>query len=543
MFTQINNFITWFDGVVWGLPLIILILFTGILLTTRLGLLQVRHLGKALKFMVKNEEGGDGEVTSFGALCTALSATIGTGNIVGVATAIAAGGPGALFWMIVAAFFGMATKYAEGLLAIKYRTIDKEGHVLGGPFYYIENGMGKQWRWLAKIFAFFGAGVGLFGIGTFTQVNGIASAVTNFFDPDKAHTVALFGNTYSWATVVACLILTVCVGLVVLGGIQRIAKVSQVVVPFMAVLYVALALIIVITILCFSLIHLAPYDAIDAMTTPKMSPEMVQMIREKYGYDQPVYVQYIRWLEGILNGNFGYSIVTKTNIFDELATRIPNTIKLVLPSYLTAYVISIVLGLVAGSHKNKWLDKLIDGICSLWIAMPTFWVAMLFIYLFGYKLRILPILGMHTVGVNTLSDFLLHFITPYMVLTLAFIPDNVRYVRSSTITQYSEDYVMVQKAFGASKAEIMFKHVCKNVLLPVITKLGMALPTLVTGAVITETVFSWPGIGPYFIKAVQGMDYPIVMIVLILSSTLVVLGNLLSDILYCVTDPRIRKMG
>ena len=205
----------------------------------------------------------------------------------------------------------------------------------------------------------------------------------------------------------------------------------------------AIPLIIVITILCFSLIHLAPYDAIDAMTTPKMSPEMVQMIREKYGYDQPVYVQYIRWLEGILNGNFGYSIVTKTNIFDELATRIPNTIKLVLPSYLTAYVISIVLGLVAGSHKNKWLDKLIDGICSLWIAMPTFWVAMLFIYLFGYKLRILPILGMHTVGVNTLSDFLLHFITPYLVLTLAFIPDNVRYVRSSTITQYSEDYVMV----------------------------------------------------------------------------------------------------
>ena len=141
----------------------------------------------------------------------------------------------------------MATKYAEGLLAIKYRTIDKDGHVLGGPFYYIENGMGKQWRWLAKIFAFFGAGVGLFGIGTFTQVNGIASAVKNFFDPDTVHTVSLFGNTYSWATVIACLILTLCVGLVVLGGIQRIAKVSQIIVPFMAVLYVALALIIVIT--------------------------------------------------------------------------------------------------------------------------------------------------------------------------------------------------------------------------------------------------------------------------------------------------------
>ena len=150
MLQQINELIKWIDDAVWGLPLIIMILTTGIYLTVRLGLLQIRHLGKALKFMVKNEEDGTGEVSSFGALCTALSATIGTGNIVGVATAIAAGGPGALFWMVVAALFGMATKYAEGLLAIKYRTIDAEGHVLGGPFYYIENGMGKNFRWLGK---------------------------------------------------------------------------------------------------------------------------------------------------------------------------------------------------------------------------------------------------------------------------------------------------------------------------------------------------------------------------------------------------------
>ena len=247
MFAQIDAFITWVDDRIWGLPLITLILVTGCYLTIRLGLLQVRHLGKALKFMVKNEEEGHGEVTSFGALCTALSATIGTGNIAGVATAIAAGGPGALFWMVVAAFFGMATKYAEGLLAIKYRTIDEEGHVLGGPFYYIENGMGKKWKWLAVIFAFFGAGVGLFGIGTFTQVNSIASAVKDFFDPQTVYAVELFGRTYSWATVITCIILTLCVGLVVIGGIKRIAKVSEVVVPFMAVLYVGLGLIIIVT--------------------------------------------------------------------------------------------------------------------------------------------------------------------------------------------------------------------------------------------------------------------------------------------------------
>ena len=246
MFAQIDKIITAIDNAVWGLPLICLIMATGIFLTARLGLVQIGHLGKAFKFMFKDEEDGSGEVTSFGALCTALSATIGTGNITGVATAIALGGPGALFWMVIAAFFGMATKYAEGLLAIKYRTIDEDGHVLGGPFYYIENGMGKKWTWLAKIFAFFGAGVGLFGIGTFTQVNSIASAVKNFFDPDMAHTVSLFGGNYSWATVVAGVILTVCVGLVVLGGIQRIAKVSEVIVPFMAVLYVGLAVIIII---------------------------------------------------------------------------------------------------------------------------------------------------------------------------------------------------------------------------------------------------------------------------------------------------------
>ena len=247
MFAQIDKIITAIDNAVWGLPLICLIMATGIFLTARLGLVQIRHLGKAFKFMFKDEEDGSGEVTSFGALCTALSATIGTGNITGVATAIALGGPGALFWMVIAAFFGMATKYAEGLLAIKYRTIDEDGHVLGGPFYYIENGMGKKWTWLAKIFAFFGAGVGLFGIGTFTQVNSIASAVKNFFDTDMAHTVSLFGGNYSWATVVAGVILTLCVGLVVLGGIQRIAKVSEVIVPFMAVLYVGLAVIIIIT--------------------------------------------------------------------------------------------------------------------------------------------------------------------------------------------------------------------------------------------------------------------------------------------------------
>ena len=243
----LGNILDKIDSFVWGVPLIVLILAVGIYLSIRLGFLQIRHLPKALKFMFQNEEEGHGEVSSFGALCTALSATIGTGNIVGVATAIGvlAGGPGALFWMWLAALFGMATKYAEGFLAVKYRTIDKEGHVLGGPFYYIENGMGPKWKWLAKLFAFFGACVGLFGIGTFTQVNGIASAVQGFFDPNKENTISIFGNEYSIAIVITAIVLALCVGLVVIGGIQRISKVSQVIVPFMAVTYILAALVLI----------------------------------------------------------------------------------------------------------------------------------------------------------------------------------------------------------------------------------------------------------------------------------------------------------
>lgn len=248
MALSFNDLVDKVDGWVWGWPLIIIILCAGVWLTVRTGFVQVKHLGKALKFMVKNEENGEGEVSSFAALCTALSATIGTGNIVGVATAICLGGPGALLWMILAAFFGMATKYSEGFLAIKYRERKEDGHYIGGPFYYIEKGMGKKWKWLAKLFAFFGIFVGLMGIGTFTQINGITSAIQNFFDPHREHIAFSIGEySYSWAVVIGGIIVTVCTALVVLGGIKRIAKVSQIIVPFMAIIYVLFALIIVIT--------------------------------------------------------------------------------------------------------------------------------------------------------------------------------------------------------------------------------------------------------------------------------------------------------
>lgn len=305
----------------------------------------------------------------------------------------------------------------------------------------------------------------------------------------------------------------------------------------------AIPLLLLITLICFTLINLAPYDAIDSITTPEMSKAEVEAKREAYGLNDPMIVQYCRWVGNVLKGDFGYSLLSHTSIKYDLKIRIPATIKLVLPSYLTAYLLSIVLGLLAGSHKNKWQDKLIDGMCSVGISMPTFWFAMIVMYFFGYKFKMFPLMGMHTIGLeDSFADFMKHFIMPYIVLTVGFLPDLTRYVRGSTIGQLKEDYVIVQQAFGARKTEILFKHVGKNVLIPLITKLGMALPMLVTGAVITETIFSWPGIGSYFVKAISAMDYPIVMSILILSGTLVILGNLLSDVLYCLTDPRIKTM-
>ena len=235
------------DNIVWGLPTIILILATGILLTVRLKGVQFSKLGRGFKTLFSKPEGGKGEVSPFAALCTALSATIGTGNIVGVATAIASGGPGALFWMWLAALLGTATKYTECMLAVKYREHASDGHVLGGPFYTIEKGMGKNWKWLAVLFAIFGVCVGLFGIGTFTQINGITSAVNNAVDPANSHIAfTLFGNSYTWATVISGIVITFAVALVIIGGLKRISKVAEKIVPAMAVMYVFLGLTVII---------------------------------------------------------------------------------------------------------------------------------------------------------------------------------------------------------------------------------------------------------------------------------------------------------
>ncbi|MFM0773222.1 alanine/glycine:cation symporter family protein [Streptococcus suis] len=224
LFKAINN-------LVWGPPLLLLLVGTGVYLTLRLGVFQIGKLPTAFRLIFSSDQSGQGDVSSFAALCTALAATVGTGNIVGVATAITTGGSGALFWMWVAAFFGMATKYAEGFLAIKYRTKDANGQAAGGPMHYITLGMGQKWKPLAVFFAVSGVLVALLGMGTFSQVNSIASSMS---------------SSFGLAPQLVSIVTAISIAFFIFGGIEKISDVSTKIVPFMAILYILASLIVLV---------------------------------------------------------------------------------------------------------------------------------------------------------------------------------------------------------------------------------------------------------------------------------------------------------
>lgn len=231
----------------WYIPILVLILITGIIMTIKLKGIQFTKFPTAIRLIFSKEKESHGEVSTFAALCMSLSATIGTGNIIGVATAIFLGGPGALFWMIILALFGLATKYAEGFLAIKYRHINKKGEVIGGPMAYIEYGMGEKYKPLAKTFAFCAALAALMGIGTMTQSNGISEACgTLFASFQDAQSITLLGKEQNIITVAVGIIITFLAAIVLIGGTKRISKVCELIVPFMAILYIGCCLLILL---------------------------------------------------------------------------------------------------------------------------------------------------------------------------------------------------------------------------------------------------------------------------------------------------------
>jgi len=241
------NWLSKLSDALWGFPLIVTLFLVGLYFTVKLRFIQIKFLPKSFRYMFETKEGADGDITGFGALCTELAATLGTGNIVGVAAAIYLGGVGSLFWMVITAVFMMAIKYAESFLAVKFR-IQKNGSFLGGPFYYIERGMGKKFKPLAKAFALFGSLAGLLGMGTVTQIKSVTSAVQGFFDPHiKAVAFSIGGQKYSVFTVICAVVFTILTFFVLVGGIKRIARVSELFIPLMAGVYIFFCLVIILT--------------------------------------------------------------------------------------------------------------------------------------------------------------------------------------------------------------------------------------------------------------------------------------------------------
>lgn len=302
----------------------------------------------------------------------------------------------------------------------------------------------------------------------------------------------------------------------------------------------SIPILFIVSIISFLIIYMAPGDPVNSYISADMTPEDINNIRENLGLNKPIYIQYIIWLKNILLGDFGYSLVDFRPVGQEILTRIPATFLLMGSSLLLSMVIGISLGLISAYYKDTIIDKTISIISYIGISTPVFWFALVLIIIFSVKLGILPSVGMRTPGNSSIIDVLKHLIMPTIVLSYGNASVISRYIRNNAIQEISKDYVKTAKAKGLKSYTIYKKHILRNILLPIITILGMSIPNLIGGAFITETVFGWPGMGRMGINAINSLDYPIIMAITIISSILLILGNLLSDILYSIADPRIK---
>ena len=302
-----------------------------------------------------------------------------------------------------------------------------------------------------------------------------------------------------------------------------------------------MVVMLLISIFSFAIIELAPGDISAMYITADMSAEEQAMVMEKLGLNKSPVERYWEWLKEALHGNWGYSLSYKLPAMGMLTKRLPSTILLMGTSLLVSLCLSIPLGLIAGYKKNTWIDNAISGFAYFGMSIPSFYFGMLMIILFPAILHWLPSSGMHSFGVNTPLDTAKHMIMPVMTMALSSMASKVRYVRANTIGQLSEEYVLAAKAKGTSGVTILFRHVLKNTLLPIITIVGMNMASLVCGSFIIESLFGWPGIGSFAMEAIGKQDYTIIMAYIMLSGFILVMGNFVADILYSFADPRIKR--
>lgn len=299
--------------------------------------------------------------------------------------------------------------------------------------------------------------------------------------------------------------------------------------------------LILVSIFSFMIIHLAPGDPLNMYIRQDMTQQEIDDLREDLGLDGTVVEQYFAWLKEICRGNFGNSVINHQPVAAQIFEKLPATILLMGTAFLLSLLGSIPLGLWSGMKKNKLADQAVSVLSYIGISIPSFWLALMLIIVFALNLHLLPSNGMRTVGSDSALDVLRHLILPSIVLSVGNMAVFTRYIRSNTISQLEEEYVLTAKAKGVPRRKIMTGHVLKNCLLPVITLAGMNLASLVTGSFIIESVFGWPGMGTLGMSAINSRDYPMIMGFTMLSCVILIIGNFLADLLYGVADPRIKQ--
>ena len=297
-----------------------------------------------------------------------------------------------------------------------------------------------------------------------------------------------------------------------------------------------------ITVLLFAVIQAAPGGPEAALLESDrfIDPAVIEAYRERLGVDRPVPVQYVRWLGGALRGDLGVSFSTTRPVSEMILERLPATLELMGASFLLAALLAFGLGVFSAVRQYSWFDHVGTGLSFVGIAMPVFWFALILQLVFGVWLGWLPVAGTETVGASSLGDHLLHLVLPATVLSFRYVAGWSRYLRSSMLDVLRADFVRTARAKGLSERVVVWGHALRNAMIPVVSVMALNLSGLFSGAVITETIFAWPGIGRMFVQAMFARDYPLLMGILLLGSTMVVFFNLVADILYGVLDPRIR---
>lgn len=305
-----------------------------------------------------------------------------------------------------------------------------------------------------------------------------------------------------------------------------------------------------ITLVTFTVVHLAPGEPVEMQMAmnPKVGKEARERLRKFYGLDQPLHTQYFLWVNRLAHLDLGRSFSSENRpVADKIKERLPVTLSLNLVALVIEYGLAIPIGILAAIYRNTVFDKVITVFVYLGFAVPTFWLALLLMYLFGVKLNLLPVSGLHTLGsdsygtIRYVFDLSKHLVLPILVASFGSLAGLSRYMRSSMINVIGQDYIITARAKGLPERIVVMKHALRNALLPVITLLGFSIPGLIGGSVIFETIFSIPGMGQLFFQGVMSRDYPVVMGILVIGAFLTLLGNMLADICYAFADPRIRS--